>query len=210
MTMQISLWAGGPTLELADHWQPLRTLPDDPTDAQAFAFKFGDGAAGVLMMHPIPQNRAMPLDQQELIDGMRGANEVLSGQAGIIDVDAARTASGIPYVYSLMKIPGEHHGIHYNLTLHLVGDQTLQIRSGFDEGDLTGMREAFVYEMAQRRDMLQEATEDDPTGGWAHDPFDYSTTGFVMNMSELSDFDEQFPCHPLTMARELLRSIAEL
>ncbi len=67
-----------------------------------------------------------------------------------------------------------------------------------------------MYEMAQRRNMLQEATEDDPTGGWAHDPFDYSTTGFVMNTSELSDFDEQFPGHPLTMARELLRSIAEL
>ena len=29
-----------------------------------------------------------------------------------------------------------------------------------------------------------------------------------MNMSELPDFDEQFPNHPLTMARELLRNIA--
>ena len=40
--------------------------------------------------------------------------------------------------------------------------------------------------------------------------FSTSTTGFVMNMSELPDFDQQFPGHPLTMARELLRSIAEL
>ena len=82
------------------------------------------------MMRPIPQ-----LDQQELIDSLRGANEVLAGQAGLIDVDAARTASGIPYVYSLMKIPGEHRGIHYNLTLHLVGDQTLQIRNLADGRD---------------------------------------------------------------------------
>lgn len=56
--------------------------------------------------------------------------------------------------------------------------------------------------------MLHAPTQDDPTGGWAHDPFDHSTTGFVMNMSELPDFDEQFPSHPLTMARELLRNIA--
>lgn len=152
----------------------------------------------------------MPLNQQELIGGLRGAREVLAGQAGPIDVDAARTASGIPNVYSLMKIPGEHRGIHYNLTLHLVGERTLQIRSGFDESDVTGMREAFVYEMAQRHNMLHESTPDYPTGGWAHDPYDHSTTGFVMNMSELPDFDEQFPSHPLTLARELLRSIAEL
>ena len=208
--MQTSLWPGGPTLTLPDYWQPLWTLPDDPPDTQVLACKFDDGATGSLIMHPIPPDEAMPLDQQELIDGLRGAHEVLAGQAGLIDVDAARTASGTPYVYSLMKIPGEHRGIHYNLTLHLVGDRTLQIRSGFDEGDVTGMREAFVYEIAQRRNMLHERTPGDPTGGWAHDPYDHSTTGFVMNMSELPNFDQQFPGHPVTLARELLRSIAAL
>jgi hypothetical protein len=164
-------------------------LPDDPPDTQAFAFKFSDGVTGFLMMHPIPPNEAMPLDQQELIDGLRFADEVLAGQVGLIDVDAARTASGIPYVYSLMKIPGEHRGIHYKLALHLVSDRTLQIRSGFDEGDLTGTREAVVHEMAQRHNMLHEPTPDDPNGAWVHDPYDHSTTGFVMNMSELPDFD---------------------
>lgn len=206
--MRTSLWPGGPTLELADYWQPLRTLPDDPPDTRASAFEIRDGATGFLMMHPIPPNEAMPLDQQEVIDGLRCADEVLAGQAGLIDVDSARTASRTPYVYSLMKIPGEHRGIHYNLTLHLVGERTLQIRGGFDEGDLTGTREAVIYEMAHRHNMLHESTSDDPTGGWAHDPFDHSTTGFVMNMSELPDFDQQFPYHPLTMARELLQSIA--
>lgn len=43
-----------------------------------------------------------------------------------------------------MKIPGEHRGIHHNHTLHLVGERTLQIRNGFDEGDLTGPRESLV------------------------------------------------------------------
>ena len=62
-----------------------------------------------------------------------------------------------------MKIPGEHRGIHYNLTLHPVGERTLQIRNGFDEGDLTGPRESLVYEIAQRRNMLQEPTKGDPT-----------------------------------------------
>lgn len=37
----------------------------------------------------------------------------------------------------------------------------------------------------------------------------HSAAGFVMNMSELPDFDEQFPNHPLSMAQELLRNIAD-
>lgn len=86
--MQTSLWPDGPTLTLPDYWQPLGTLPDDPPDTQVFAFKFTDGANGSLIMHPIPPNKAMPLSQQELIDGLRGAREVLAGQAGLIDVDA--------------------------------------------------------------------------------------------------------------------------
>lgn len=60
--------------------------------------------------------------------------------------------------------------------------------------------------MASCQNLLNEPTEDDPTGGWAHDPFDNSTTGFVMNISELPDFDQQFPHQPLTMARELFRN----
>ena len=62
--------------------------------------------------------------------------------------------------------------------------------------------------MAMSRNMLSEPTEDDPTGGLARDPFDPSTAGFVMNMSELPDFDERFPSLPLSMARELLRVVA--
>lgn len=194
---------------MADHWQSLRTTPDDPPDMQVFGFKLRDGASGLLFIHSIPADEVMPLDRQVLIDDLRQAREVIAGEAGFIDVDAARTKSGIRYVYSIMKIRGEPAGVHYNLTLHLVGERALQVRGHFDEGGVTGMRDAFVYEMAQRRNMLREPTKGDPTGGWARDPFDYSTAGFVMNMSELPGFDEQFPNHPLRMAWELLRNIAD-
>lgn len=207
--MQVCLWPGGPTLELGDQWQPLRSLPDDPPNTQVFGFKYSDGVSGLLMMHTIAPEELMPLDSQKLIDDLRAGPEVSNGQAGFIGVDVSRTASGNPYVYSLMKIPGDHGGVHYNLTLHLIGDHPMQIRGHFDQGGLTGTREAVVYEMARRQSMIHDPTTDDPTGGWAHDPFDYSTHGFVMNMSELPDFDEQFPGHPLSLARELLRNIAE-
>lgn len=107
------------------------------------------------MMLTIPPKQAMPLDQQAVIGSLRGADEVRAGQAGLIDVGAALIASGIPYVHILMKIPGGHRGVHYNLALHLIGERTLQIRGHVDEGELAGIREAVVYEMARRRSMLQ-------------------------------------------------------
>jgi len=206
--MQISLWPGGPTLRLADHWQPFRTLPSDPPDAQAFGYKFTDGAIGAATTHAISPQAAMPLDQGEVIDALRGAPDVTAGRAGLIDVDVAHTASGIPYIYTLMKIRREPSGIQYNLTLHFSSEPRLQLQGNFNEGNPTGAREAFCYEIAKRNNVLNEPTEDDPTGGWARDPFDDSATGFVMNFSELPDFDEEFPDHPLTMARELLRTVA--
>lgn len=151
----------------------------------------------------------MPFDRDTLIEGIRHAQAVMAGQAGLVEADAARTASGVPYVYSIMKIRAEPTGVQYNLTLHLAGDRPLQVQGHFVEGNRTGVRDATVYEVAMRHNWVTPPNEEDPTGGWAHDPYDGSTAGFVMNMSELPDFDQQFPGHPLTMARELLRSVAD-
>ena len=206
--MQIDLWPGGPTLRLADHWQTFGSLPDDPPGTHAFGYKFTGGESGVVVVKLIAPDDAMELDAQSVIDGIRRVPDVIEGQVGLIDVDVARTASGVPYVYSIVKIRVEPAGVEYNLTLHFPGERPVQLQGGFAEGNLTGMRDAMVYELAQRNNMVGEPTADDPSGGWAHDPFDHSTTGFVMNMSELPRFDEQFPGHPLSMARELLRAIA--
>lgn len=75
------------------------------------------------------------------------------------------------------------------------------------EGDTTGVRDATVYEIARQNQWLREPTTDDPTGGWARDPYTGLSAGFVMNMSELPDFDGQFPAHPLSMAREVVASV---
>ena len=122
--MQTSLRPGGPTLTLPDYWAPLGTLPDDPPDARAVTITVRDGATGFLMVHPIPPDEAKPLDQQDLIDRLRGADEALADQAG---------------------------------------RRALQIRNGFDEGDLTGPRESLVCEIAQRHTRLQEPTKGHPT-----------------------------------------------
>lgn len=117
-----------------------------------------------------------------------------------------KTASGVPYVYSIVKIRLEPVGVEYNLTLHFPGEHPVQLRGGFAEGNPTGARMRWSMKWlgatwwGRRPRMIQAAA------GRAT-PFDHSTTGFVMNMSELPRFDEQFLAHPLSMARELLRSI---
>lgn len=207
--MKISLWADGPTLCLSEDWQLSRTPPADPPDGKHFGFLFTDGSAGSVVAHAISPEDLMPLDRDTLIEGIRGAQAVVSGDAGLVEADAARTASGVPYVYSIMKIRAEPTGVQYNLTLQLVGDRVVLVQGHFAEGNRTGVREATVYEVAMRRNWVTAPNDENPTGGWAHDPYDGSTTGFVMNMSELPDFDQQFPGHPLTMARELLQSVAD-
>jgi hypothetical protein len=42
--MHVHLWAGGLTLTLPDYWQSGKALPDDVAGAQAFGYKFHDGA----------------------------------------------------------------------------------------------------------------------------------------------------------------------
>lgn len=206
--MQVSLWPGGPTLTLAAHWQAGNLLPDDPPGAEAIFYRFDDGSMGSAVTHPYPPEHAMPLDAEELIGGLLEAPAVLAGQAALIEVNVGRTASGVPYIYSLMKIKQEPAGLQYNLTLHLHDDHIHQVQGFFLEGDTTGIRDATVYEIARQHNALREPTDNDPTGGWARDPYSGLRAGFVMNMSELADFDAQFPGHPLSMARELLTSVA--
>ena len=205
--MRVKLWGGGPTLALADYWQQSALLPDDPPGTQAFGYLFSDDTTGTVTTRPYPAEYAMPLDKDQMIDGLLEADAVVAGQAGLIEVDVERTAGGVPYVYSLMKIKQEPSGVQYNLTLHLHAEHVQQVQGFFIEGRTTGMRDAAVYEIARQNDWLHEPTADDPMGGWARDPYSGLSAGLVMNMSELPDFDGDFPAHPLSMAREIIAAV---
>ncbi len=44
---------------------------------------------------------------------------------------------------------------------------------------------------------------------WRRDSFEPAyIKGCLMNVSEVADFDAQFPAHPLSMCRELAQSIS--
>lgn len=205
--MHVNLWAGGPVLDLADYWQRGNVLPEDPPGTKTFGYSFSGGGMGPVTTYPLPAEHAMPLDKDEVIDGLLHMSDFVSGEAGLIEVGVEHTASGVPYVYSLMKVKDAPSGVQYNLTLHLHAGHVQQVQGHFLEGDTTGLRDTTVYEIARQRDWITEPTTDDPTGGWARDPYTGVRTGFVMNMSELPEFDGQFPTHPLSMAREVLGAV---
>lgn len=76
----------------------------------------------------------MELDARSVIDGIRGVPDVIEGQVGLIDADVAKTASGVPYVYSIVKIRLEPVGVEYNLTLHFPGEHPVQLQGRFRRG----------------------------------------------------------------------------
>jgi hypothetical protein len=46
--------------------------------------------------------------------------------------------------------------------------------------------------------------------GWAFDPYDNNfTRGFLMNLSENSQFDEMFLLHPLSEARKFIKELVK-
>ena len=59
-------------------------------------------------------------------------------------------------------------------------------------------------------DLREHAIDLMPFAGWTKDPYDESyRRGALMNLSELEEFDEQFPGSALSMCRELVKAIEE-
>ena len=49
---------------------------------------------------------------------------------------------------------------------------------------------------------------DETVADWRFDPYDSDyKRGFLMNKSELEEYDELFPLHPLSMTREFVRTV---
>ena len=85
-------------------------------------------------------------------------------------------------------------------------DFILNIQAYFEEIGTTGIRDTIGYELCRRQHLVGNG--DDPFEGWAKDPYDETIkTGALMNLSEMEQFDEQFPGFPLTMCREFIHTI---
>ena len=184
-----------------DYYQRLETMPEDPPCSVALGTRMDMGTAFVIC-YPMSASCAMPYDDpQSIIDGIHGA---LADDQGLVEVAGGTTNGGLSYVYSIVKTAMGEHGLQYSLTMDLgTGDPCTHFQGFFDEGPTTGIRASVAFEMLRKKGEVGS----DMTG-WMRDPYDPErTTGYLANRGEAPEFDALFPEHPLSLARELVRSV---
>lgn len=187
----------GTKLSIPEGYLPMQPMPDDPPGSLPLGME-GPSAMCFLMVFPIPHEQAMPYDDpDEVIEGIHCS---LAQDQGLVEVNTPATAKGKRVIYSVVKTAVQPAGTQYALALNLecpVHD--LCIQGFFDEAGATGMRDAAVFSMTG-------ASPDD----WRRDPYDRAITdGYLMNRSELPEYDPAFPDHPLSLLRSLVCELVE-
>jgi len=194
--MQIKLTGSDKFLNFPDDWQQVKTMPEDPPGSTVIMKVTGESQCMVLIY---PIENTMPFDNpQEVINGIHNS---LADDQGLVEVEIA-----IPNkcIYSIVKTKMEPDGVQYCLTLHFdLSGNFYNVTGFFSEEGITGKRDAIVYELARRDNIVKSGFE-----GWAFDPYDNKyNKGFLMNLSENRQFDDMFPFHPLSEARNFIKNL---
>lgn len=188
---------------LPEYYQKIDVQPNDPKGTKAYGF-MSENASCILTAYPIRPEEAMDYaDEAGLI---KGIHKSVDKNQALIEVGTGRTNWHKRYIYSIVKTLKEN-GVQYFVLLHLqrFAEKDLCVKAFYDEQGVTGQREALVYAMLKSDGTLDKLGGLD---GWSVDPYDHSfKNDFLMNLSELEQFDESFPNHPLTMARQMIKQV---
>ena len=149
-----------------------------------------------------------PLLPDEIDDLISHAYESLGDREGLIEVGSNKKG-GLWYHYIVTKKlkfeNDEPASTLYRLTMDLWPAivTTTRVEACFEEVGRARQRDNSVREILESEGRLGEVT-----GDWASDPYDPCREGEVLLLhSELAEFDEVFPDHPLTLLREFVRCI---
>ena len=130
---------------------------------------------------------------------------IIQTNGGLISVELANF-SGIPGIKTIFKIPQESAGTTYLASCTIpFAKYSYVIKIQAPELGIPGFRESAIS-----RRLIEENKITSTKEGWLSDPYDKDFKGgTLMNLSEGSTYDEQFPKHPLTQARRLINEIAD-
>ncbi len=185
-------------ISLPPDYQQVDSMPEDPEGSVPLMAQSNNAMCFVLIRE-IDGQEAMPFDNpQSVIDDI---HECLGNEQGLIEVNSGGQ-DGERWIYSIVKTlknPEMPEGVQYTLTLDKeCGSSVVYAQGFFDEAGTTGLRDTMVFQMLASAKGFDEAKAD-----WTEDPYDSSfERGALMNQSECAEFDETFPSHPLSMARE--------
>lgn len=127
-------------------------------------------------------------------------------EGGLIQVDYINLKS-YPAVKSIFKLPQQPKGVVYvgSITIPFA-EHSYVIKVQAAEAGITGMRDSAI----SMKLVNSGEVEIGENGfiGWFADPYEPSATaGLLMNKSEDEKYDAQFPNHPLSLVRHMLRQI---
>ena len=193
------------TIVIPADFQKLRRLPDDPADSAAYGAQT-DGTSCFLLIYPTQKTRAMPFDDVDSIS--KGIHASLGDKQGLIEINSLMDSEGRKCGYTVVKSLKQPSGVQYNLTLQIhYPNNVIHFQGFFDEGKITGTRDAMILSMAMQQGILQPGSLE----RWSKDPYDESyNKGVPRNLSEDEAYDELFPDHPLSVLWRFVRTVLQI
>jgi hypothetical protein len=163
---------------------------------RAWSSAEGDGIA--LFFFSVPPDVAAPLTD---LDGLR--RDFRSKVPALLELERVRI-DGCDFMRTIFKQPQKPHGMAYVGSLLLpFRDCSWVVKAQCEERGVTGMREALILER-RLSDVKLLAME-----GWQADPYDPSFRAPLQrNLAEAEEYDAEFPDHPLSRLRRLLRRLS--
>lgn len=135
-------------------------------------------------------------------------NIAAASNGGIIETDIINLHN-IPCVKTIIKIPQQETGMAYIASITIPFENcSYVVKIQADEIGITGMRDALILDRLHKAGEVE--IEEENIKNWFEDPYDPDfRQGTLMNQSELEKYDPEFPEHPLSVARSLIRSTSE-
>ncbi len=133
-------------------------------------------------------------------------NLITPHKAGIIEVDYVDT-NHVRSLKTLFKFPKTPSGMSYISSLIIpFKNSSYVIKLQATETGITGIRDSAIADLLMQNDEISIGEEG--LQGWFADPYSsHYKGGTLMNRSEEAQYDTQFPEHPLSQCRTLMREI---
>ncbi|MGU3376265.1 hypothetical protein [Chryseobacterium sp. M5A1_1a] len=134
-------------------------------------------------------------------------NIAASSNGGTIETDILHIHE-VSAVKTIIKIPQQETGMVYLASITIPFENcSYVVKIQANEIGVTGMRDAFILGKLMQTGEVE--IDDETMINWFEDPYDPEfKQGTPMNKSELEKYDPEFPEHPLSIARSLIKKIA--
>lgn len=135
-------------------------------------------------------------------------NSISTVNGGLITVDTL-TLYHSPVVKTIFKVSQEEYGMVYIASLTIpFEDYSFVVKIQTVESGITGLRDSVILnKLLESGEVLFENQE---IKNWFSDPYDSDfKQGVLMNKSEDEKYDNEFPDHPLTIARRMINKISK-